>query len=265
MVNAAVTARQPYQGRVKVEGLRARPCRTVLVARAADRVTDHGPYRIIGDVAIHDAEGTLLRTTGDHCLCRCGGSRNKPFCDATHGLKGFGGTESADHAPIAGRRDAYVASGGVTVYDDRSRCALFGQCTSRLPAVFRSAGEPVVDSDGASGATIAEVVAGCPCGALAYALGDAPDPVERSRAPLITPIVDGPIRIRGAIEVVGADRPPYERRERQTLCGCGQSANKPFCDRSHWYAVSATRSRPSSSGRPRRSMSGPAGSRPSSG
>ena len=38
------------------------------------------------------------------------------------------------------------------------------------------------------------------------------------------------------IAVVGVDGHGYERRERQTLCRCGQSGNKPFCDGSHWYA-----------------------------
>jgi truncated hemoglobin YjbI len=42
--------------------------------------------------------------------------------------------------------------------------------------------------------------------------------------------------VQGAIQVVGADGRPYERRARQTLCRCGQSRNKPFCDGSHWYA-----------------------------
>ena len=36
--------------------------------------------------------------------------------------------------------------------------------------------------------------------------------------------------------MVGADGRAYERRARQTLCRCGQSGNKPFCDGSHWYA-----------------------------
>ena len=61
-------------------------------------------------------------------------------------------------------------------------------------------------------------------------------PVETAAEPSITPIVDGPYRVRGAIQVVGADGRAYERRERQTLCRCGQSNNKPFCDGSHWYA-----------------------------
>jgi CDGSH-type Zn-finger protein len=39
--------------------------------------------------------------------------------------------------------------------------------------------------------------------------------------------------VTGSVEVVGADGRPYERRERVTLCRCGASRNKPFCDGSH--------------------------------
>ena len=98
-------------------------------------VTDHGPYKVTGDVAIYDAEGHLRRQGGVWHLCRCGGSRNKPFCDITHGMKRFDGSESADHGPIAKRRDSYSAD-GVTVYDDRTICCHYGQCTERLPGVF---------------------------------------------------------------------------------------------------------------------------------
>ena len=198
-------------------------------------VTEHGPYKVSGDVAIHDAQGNLLRHAGTWYLCRCGGSRNKPFCDATHWLKRFDGAEAADHGAITDRREAYSAA-GITVYDDRTVCAHFGQCTSRLAAVFRADAEPFVDPRGATAAEIAATVAGCPSGALAFALGDDAQPVESNQPPSITPIVDGPYRLRGAIEVVGADGRSYERRERRTLCRCGQSRNKPFCDGSHWYA-----------------------------
>lgn len=59
-------------------------------------VLKDGPYRVVGDVNIKNTEGTVLRASGNHCLCRCGGSRNMPFCDATYGLKEFVGTEAAD-------------------------------------------------------------------------------------------------------------------------------------------------------------------------
>jgi CDGSH-type Zn-finger protein/ferredoxin len=145
-------------------------------------VTEHGPYRVSGDVAIRDTEGNLLRQGGTWHLCRCGGSRNKPFCDATHGLKNFDGAEAADHGPIASRREAYRTP-GITVYDDRTVCAHFGQCTARLPAVFRADSEPFVDPEGAAATAIADVVASCPSGALAFALGSDAQPSESNQPP----------------------------------------------------------------------------------
>jgi hypothetical protein len=43
----------------------------------------------------------------------------------------------------------------------------------------------------------------------------------------------GPIWLRGGIKVVSADGFEYEIRNRVTLCRCGQSNNKPFCDGTH--------------------------------
>jgi CDGSH-type Zn-finger protein/truncated hemoglobin YjbI/ferredoxin len=200
-------------------------------------VTAHGPYRVTGAVSIRAVDGEVLRDDGAPVyLCRCGGSRAKPFCDATHGLKGFDGTESADHDPITARRARYPSQQGVIVYDDRTRCAHFGQCTDRLPQVFRAGAEPFVDATTAEPADLVEVVSGCPSGALAHAVEADPTAVEEHGAASITPVVDGPYRVRGAVQVVGADGVPYEVRERQTLCRCGHSADKPFCDGSHFYA-----------------------------
>jgi CDGSH-type Zn-finger protein len=43
----------------------------------------------------------------------------------------------------------------------------------------------------------------------------------------------GPLAVRGGIQVIGAGGFEYERRNRQTLCRCGQSENKPFCNGAH--------------------------------
>ena len=45
--------------------------------------------------------------------------------------------------------------------------------------------------------------------------------------------MSGPIWVRGGITVESADGREYEVRNRVTLCRCGQSSNKPFCDGSH--------------------------------
>ncbi len=47
---------------------------------------------------------------------------------------------------------------------------------------------------------------------------------------------DGPYHVRGGIPVATPDGEPFEVRNRQTLCRCGRSSNKPFCDGSHWSA-----------------------------
>jgi CDGSH-type Zn-finger protein len=46
--------------------------------------------------------------------------------------------------------------------------------------------------------------------------------------------VDGPFWVRGGIPVYSAEWELYEIRNRMTLCRCGKSANKPFCDSSHY-------------------------------
>jgi CDGSH-type Zn-finger protein len=45
--------------------------------------------------------------------------------------------------------------------------------------------------------------------------------------------MSGPIGLRGDIQLEGADGTKYEKRNRITLCRCGRSKNKPFCDSSH--------------------------------
>jgi hypothetical protein len=47
------------------------------------------------------------------------------------------------------------------------------------------------------------------------------------------PYKHGLLWVRGGIPVVSADGKPYTVRNRLTLCRCGKSRNKPFCDGSH--------------------------------
>lgn len=197
-------------------------------------VLPRGPYVMRGDIDLFDAEGKLRKHGGVGVLCRCGGSRTKPFCDGTHARIGFEGTESADHGLMADRRKAYPTADGAIVYDDRTRCAHFGQCTRRCPEAFGVSDDNFVDPTAASTEELQSVAAGCPSGALTFAPAGSTAPLEDHQEPSIHPIVDGPYRVRGGIEVFGADGAPYEIRERQTLCRCGQSRNKPFCDGSHW-------------------------------
>ncbi len=57
--------------------------------------------------------------------------------------------------------------------------------------------------------------------------------MEPAFEPSVAVVADGPLFVRGGVEVIGADGEPYETRNRVTLCRCGRSENKPFCDGSH--------------------------------
>ncbi len=198
-------------------------------------VTQHGPYKLEGGAALVAAGGEAVGDGSTAFLCRCGQSQSKPFCDGSHKRVGFDGTETADHGAMDDRRDSYEGD-GITIHDDRSRCAHAGACTGGLSAVWKLGEEPWIDPLGAKAEAIAATVARCPSGALTYTLPGSRETLEEPAAPAVMAVPDGPYRVRGGVQVVSHDGEPFERRARQTLCRCGQSKNKPFCDGSHWYA-----------------------------
>jgi hypothetical protein len=73
----------------------------------------------------------------------------------------------------------------------------------------------------------------CPSGTLAWAPTRDADEVEPTLEPAVAISNDGPIWARGGVPVIGPDGERYEVRNRQTLCRCGHSGNKPFCDGTH--------------------------------
>ena len=52
--------------------------------------TRNGPLQVRGPLTLRDASGTTVFVESAY-LCRCGGSRNKPYCDGTHVKIGFKG------------------------------------------------------------------------------------------------------------------------------------------------------------------------------
>jgi CDGSH-type Zn-finger protein len=67
-----------------------------VTARTEISVVDGGPLVVRGPVLVTDAEGGEFRTRRKAVLlCRCGASRNKPFCDGSHAKIGFRAFERA--------------------------------------------------------------------------------------------------------------------------------------------------------------------------
>lgn len=52
---------------------------------------ENGPIKIQGDFVMKDPKGGEIAATNPAFMCRCGQSKNKPFCDGTHRKTGFEG------------------------------------------------------------------------------------------------------------------------------------------------------------------------------
>jgi len=177
--------------------------------------------------------GELRRQSGEKlavqgkALCRCGGSKTKPFCDGTHTKIGFSDKNLAD--PTKDRRDTYAGK-KITIFDNRALCAHAGYCTDGLKEVFRYGEEPWIAPDAGAVEKVIETIRRCPSGALSYAI-DGVEGKAPKGPPLVTVLDNGPYAVTGGIELAGD-----ASREHYTLCRCGQSKNKPLCDGSHWDA-----------------------------
>ncbi len=192
----------------------------------------NGPYLVSNVSLLTNSKGETLAPRVEMALCRCGHSRMKPFCDGSHADARFRSGKSPDRTPD--KRDTYLA-GALTVYDNRGTCCHAGNCTTKLPAVFRQAKEPFVDPTGADAKEIIDIVQQCPSGALGYAFADGTQH-DLERPAEIYVSKDGPYHVRGGIDLKGEQRNEGASTEHYALCRCGQSKNKPFCDGSHWYA-----------------------------
>ena len=197
----------------------------------------NGPYYLLNDRKMHvvdnlqNSKGEKLSNIHGIALCRCGGSKNKPFCDGTHGINGFKSEKLTDGSK--NKRERYACE-KVTVNDNRGICAHSGVCTNNLAKVFRSKTEPWIDADGATVEEIIKTVKQCPSGALSYSIDDV-EYKDQDREPMLTVSKDGPYHITGGIELIDESFGAGASKEHYTLCRCGGSKNKPFCDGTHWY------------------------------
>ena len=120
----------------------------------------------------------------------------------------------------------------VEVSFDLDVCIHVGVCLAGLPGVFELHRRPWIKPDNADPDAVTEVVQRCPSGALQFhRLDGAADEAPPSTTQ-ITPLRNGPLLVRGRTEVTHADG-TMEAFPRATLCRCGLSNNKPFCDNSH--------------------------------
>jgi CDGSH-type Zn-finger protein len=163
-----------------------------------------------------------------YTLCRCGHSANQPFCDGSHSQVDFSGALTADRRPIVERREALQGT-RITMFDDITLCASAGFCGTRLTTVWKMIERT---DDPEVRARLLRMVMNCPSGRLEASLGGH-ELIEPEYLPSIAVVPDGPLWVRGCIPIEAPDGFVYEVRNRVTLCRCGQSENRPFCDGTH--------------------------------
>ena len=213
------------------------------------KVLKNGPYIVSGDIPLIkmtikcDQQGTpsewligdKVKTEQNYSLCRCGQTKNKPFCDGTHLKVNFDGAETSDNAPF--EKMAKVIDGPeLKLKDAEILCASArfchrgGDIWEQIP----KSNEPKLKKNAIQNAC------DCPSGRLVVidkVSGKTIEPaLEKSIGLIEDPGigVDGPLWVRGGIPVYSAEGKLYEVRNRVTLCRCGKSSNKPFCDSSHY-------------------------------
>ncbi|MBI4180991.1 MAG: CDGSH iron-sulfur domain-containing protein [Chloroflexi bacterium] len=211
------------------------------------KITKNGPYIVYGGIPLRvntvvlDASGIPYRwrpgkkypVEKTYKLCRCGKSNNKPFCDNIHEQIEFDDTETASRQPYL--EQAKIMKGpGLTLTDLPNLCVHAGFCD-------RSGGIWTLTeySDEPEAREIAiEEAANCPSGRL-IVWDKEGNLIEPEFEPSIELVEDpfaglnGPFWVHGGIPIESADGTTYEIRNRVTLCRCGKSENKPFCDGIH--------------------------------
>jgi CDGSH-type Zn-finger protein len=211
------------------------------------RVTKDGPYFASGGIPLSEQivcvdtdgechgwkEGEKFPIQESYALCRCGHSKNKSFCDGTHAKIKFDGTEECTNKPYM--EQAVETNGpGLKLTDAKGFCASARFC-------HRSGGTWELtkqSNDPEARQKAIEEACDCPSGRLV--VWDKKDKsIEPDFEPSIGLVKDvqakkmGPLWVRGGIPVESSDGTNYEIRNRVTLCRCGKSSNKPFCDGSH--------------------------------
>jgi CDGSH-type Zn-finger protein len=209
------------------------------------KITQNGPYIVSGNVPLYEKiivkdgkqyelkEGCALPQSDVYALCRCGKSKNAPFCDGSHETTNFIGDETASKAKYEDRAD-YMEGPGIDLMDD-NRCAFARFCHREKGDAWQLTARS--DNDDNKKEAI-KAASDCPAGRLT-SVEKTGERIEPTYEPSIE-IVQDPengvsagIFVRGNIPIESSDGKTYEVRNRVALCRCGESRNKPFCDAAH--------------------------------
>jgi len=170
-----------------------------------------------------------------YSFCRCGQSKNKPFCDGTHKQINFDGTETAIGKKYLNQAEK-ISGPELELTDAPELCAFVRFCHNKKGNVWD------LTEDSANPESKKEAIqqaCNCSAGRLVARDKKTGKTFEPKLEPSLSLIEDpktktsGPICVKGGVPIESSEGSIYEIRNRVTLCRCGKSNNKPFCDTSH--------------------------------
>jgi len=112
-------------------------------------------------------------------------------------------------------------------------CIHIGECGRAKGDLFVGGRQPWCQPDVASNDEVQDVVMRCPTGALSVKIADGSVPEKANPNNTVNVAYNGPLFVRGQLNIEGAPSNAPGLKFRAALCRCGQSKNKPFCDNSH--------------------------------
>ena len=211
------------------------------------KITTDGPYMVFGNIPLEEKiiqesshgvvykQGRTYPSMATYALCRCGRSKTMPFCDGHHSRVHFDGEETASTEPFF--KQARIIEGPDLVLADLEVLCAFARFCHGVHGDSWTLTERSNNSRFRDEAL--QTICDCPAGRLVALDKQTREPIEPHFEPSIVILQDpsrhcsGPLWVRGGIPVESSDGFVYEIRNRVTLCRCGHSDNKPFCDAMH--------------------------------
>jgi len=213
------------------------------------KITADGPYLVYGnppidqEIIVPNEEGSSWKyrkgtsfdcSNGPCALCRCGASAHKPFCDGNHTQTEWDPTETSSKEPLLNNAEEF--DGPELILADNEKYCAYARFCDAYGQIWNLVQTAITDQEKE---IVRHEAEHCPSGRLVLFDKKTRKAFEPPFAPSIGIIEDpgmkisGPIWIKGGIRVESADGQSYEIRNRVTLCRCGHSSNKPFCDGTH--------------------------------
>lgn len=211
------------------------------------KITKDGPYMVYGikniaqNIIITDENGVCIEygvgknfeiKTDPAAICRCGNTKNSPYCDGSHLSAEFDGKSTASFEPVLDGAVKYEGPNLVLI-DKEELCGFARFCDARgsiWNLIYK--GDEESDKQAIKEANL------CPAGRLMMfdKEGNSLESPQEISVSLLEDKglrISGPLWLRGGIRVENENGESYEVRNKQTLCRCGKSKNKPFCDSAH--------------------------------